>query len=50
VPSGGASFTIAIVTAKRADISDVTELFAVDEFIYIVMAIVVIARCRARLY
>ena len=36
------SMTIAIVTAKRADISGVTELFAVDEFIYIVLAIVVI--------
>jgi putative oxidoreductase len=36
------SMTIAIITAKRADISGVTDLFAVDEFIYIVMAIVVI--------
>jgi putative oxidoreductase len=36
------SMTIAIITAKRADLSGVTDLFAVDEFIYIVMAIVVI--------
>ena len=36
------SMTIAILTAKRADISGVTDLFAVDEFIYIVMAIVVL--------
>jgi putative oxidoreductase len=35
------SMTIAIITAKRADLSGVTDLFAVDEFIYIVMAIVV---------
>ena len=37
------SMTVAIITAKRADISGVTDLFAVDEFIYILMAIVVIA-------
>jgi putative oxidoreductase len=36
------SMTIAIITAKRADISGVTDLFAVDEFVYIVMAIVVV--------
>jgi putative oxidoreductase len=35
------SMTIAIVTAKRADLSGAVDLFAVDEFIYIVMAIVV---------
>ncbi|MEP6655312.1 MAG: DoxX family protein [Myxococcales bacterium] len=36
------SMTIAIITAKRADISGITALFAVDEFIYIVMSIAVI--------
>jgi putative oxidoreductase len=36
------SMTIAIITAKRADISGVTDLLAVDEFIYIVMAVVVV--------
>jgi hypothetical protein len=30
------------MTAKRADLSGVTDLFAVDEFISIVLAIVVI--------
>jgi len=36
------SMVIAILTAKRADISGITDLFAVDEFIYIVMAAVVV--------
>jgi putative oxidoreductase len=36
------SMTIAIVTAKRAELSGVTDLLAVDEFIYIVLAIVVV--------
>ena len=34
--------TVAILTAKRADISGIADLFAVDELIYIVMAAVVI--------
>jgi len=37
-----ASMTVAIITAKRPDIGGVVDLFAVDEFIYIVMAVVVI--------
>ena len=36
------SMVVAILTAKRADISGITDLFAVDEFIYIVMAAVVV--------
>jgi putative oxidoreductase len=36
------SMTVAIVTAKRADIASVVDLFSVDEFIYIVMLIAVI--------
>lgn len=36
------SMTIAIITAKRADLSGITDLFAVDEFVYIVLAIVVV--------
>jgi len=36
------SMTIAIITAKRADLSGITDLFAVDEFIYIVLASVVV--------
>ena len=36
------SMTIAIITAKRADLGGVVDLFAVDEFIYVVMAIVMI--------
>ena len=35
------SMTIAIITAKRSDLSGVVDLFAVDEFIYVVMAIVI---------
>jgi len=34
--------TVAIITAKRADLSGITDLFAVDEFVYIVMAAVVL--------
>ena len=36
------SMTIALITAKRLDIHGVVDLFAVDEFIYIVLAIAVI--------
>ena len=36
------SMTVAIVTAKRPDISGIVDLFAVDEFLYIVMAIAVL--------
>lgn len=36
------SMTVAIITAKRADISGIVDLFAMDEFVYIVMAIVVL--------
>lgn len=36
------SMTVAIITAKAPDLHGVVDLFSVDEFIYIVMAIVVI--------
>jgi len=36
------SMTVAIVTARRPDIGGVVDLFALDEFIYLAMAVVVI--------
>jgi putative oxidoreductase len=36
-----ASMAVAIITAKRADIAGVADLFALDEFIYVAMAFAV---------
>lgn len=36
------SMTVAILTAKRSDISGVSDLFGMDEFVYVVLAVVVI--------
>jgi len=38
------SMTIAILTAKRADIGGPVDLFAVDELIYLVLALVILVR------
>ncbi len=38
-----ANMAVAIITAKRDDVHGLTDLFALDEFLYIVMALVVVA-------
>jgi putative oxidoreductase len=38
------SMTIAILTAKRADIGSPIDLFAVDELIYVVLAVLILVR------
>ena len=38
-----ASMTVAIFTAKRADIAGVADLFALDEFIYLALAFAIVA-------
>jgi putative oxidoreductase len=38
-----ANMTVAIITAKRDDVHGVVDMFALDEFLYIVMSLVVVA-------